>query len=91
MKKLIRSLATLLSPHCFSTLLYQHSYLKKLNSGIIRRGIINNLEGGGIVLKHRPRKLGDAGSIPADGEIFSCILIYLRIIPPPSKLIVILS
>ena len=29
---------------------------------------------------------GDAGSIPADGKIFSYILIYLRIIPPPSKL-----
>ena len=31
------------------------------------------------MVKHRPRKLGDAGSIPAEGEIFSRVFIYFRI------------
>ena len=30
-----------------------------------------------------PRNLGDAGSIPADGEIFSRVFVYLRTIPCP--------
>ena len=30
-----------------------------------------------------PQKLGDAGLFSADGEIFSGVFVYLRIIPPP--------
>ena len=39
------------------------------------------------MVKHRSRKLGDAGSIPADGEIFSDVFVYVIIIPPPLLII----
>ena len=34
----------------------------------------------GVMVKHWPRKLGDGGSIPAGGGIFSYVFVYLRII-----------
>ena len=39
-----------------------------------------NLELSGLMVKHRPQKLGGAGSISANSEIFSCFYVYLRFI-----------